>query len=63
MIYIINEDNMIVRKQECDYESAISSYHGKSKPEGRYFILPKVFEPPYKEVQPVLFDKKKFPTN
>lgn len=61
MIYIINDDNMIVRKMECDYDSAISNYYGKITEEGRYHILPKKIKPPYKEIQPIKFDKKKYP--
>jgi len=61
MIYIINSDNMIVRKMECDYNSAISNYYGKITEEGRWHILPKNMPPPYKEVQPVKFDKRKYP--
>jgi len=61
MTYIVNSDNMIVRKFECDYDSAIQSSYGKTTPEGRYFILPKGQKPPYEEVKPITFDKKRFP--
>jgi len=60
MIYIVNDENLIVRKFECDYDSAISNYYGKTTPEGRYHILPKGFDPPYKDVKLTLFNKKRF---
>ncbi len=60
MIYIVNEDNMIVREFECDYDNAIKNSYGKITEEGRYFILPKGNDPPYKRVQPITFDKKRF---
>ena len=61
MTYVVNDDNIIVRKFECDYDSAIQNTLGKITPEGRYFILPKGFKPPYEEIKKVTFDKKKFP--
>lgn len=61
MTYIVKDD-IIVRKFECDYDSAISSTYGKITEEGKYFILPKGFKPPYKETQSITFDLKKFPT-
>lgn len=62
MTYIVNSDNKIVRKFECDYDNAISSSFGRITDEGRYFILPKDFPPPYEEVQPTTYTKRKHPT-
>lgn len=61
MIYIVNSENLIVRKFECDYDSAISSYYGKVTEEGRYHIMPKGYSPPYGTAKPKLFTKKRFP--
>lgn len=61
MTYIINDENKIVRKFECDYESTIISSYGKITPEGRYHIMPKGFKPPYEEIQATTFNMKKYP--
>jgi len=61
MIYIINSENKIVRKFECDYNSAISSSYGKITPEGRYHIMPKGFKPPFEEINRDTFKMKKYP--
>ncbi len=61
MIYIVNKDNLIVRKIPCDYNSAIGNSYGKITEEGRYHILPKNAPVPYKEVKVELFTKRKMP--
>lgn len=61
MTYIINRENKIVRKFECDYDSAITSSYGRVTEEGRYHIMPKGFKPPFQEIKPITFNKKKFP--
>jgi len=61
MIYIVNDDNKIVRKFECDYDSTISNSFGRITPEGRYHIMPKGFKPPFEEVNPSTFKMKKYP--
>lgn len=61
MTYIVNSENKIVRKFECDYDSAISSSYGRITPEGRYHIMPKGFKPPFEEISKITFKMKKYP--
>lgn len=59
--YIINNENKIVRKFECDYEREINNSFGKVTKEGRYHIMPKGFDPPYEEINQLTFKMKKYP--
>lgn len=57
IVYIINSENIIIRKFEYDFEEAMSRFHRKRATDGRYHIMLKGVEPPYIEKTSEKFKK------
>lgn len=46
-VYTI-KDEIVIEQFDCDYETAISVYFGKSNSKGKYYVARKGIEIPYK---------------
>lgn len=57
IVYVVDEDNYIISKFQCDFSYAIQSYMGERDFNGNRYIVKKFGEPtaPYKEKPKKMF--------